>query len=113
MTRKAQPDEIWEAATAEFYPDGVATSMRTEVNGLVRDLRDDLGATPAEFARRTLLHLAACRKFQWSYTLRGLVRHWSQYRRAPKPRTEHETPEIEMEMWKDEHGRYWGRNKPT
>ncbi len=107
MSRKDAKDAVWDAAVAEFYPSGVATGMRTEINGLVRDLKD-LHATPAEIHRRAGLYREYCDWHDWAFSLRGLVRRWDQF---PPPRKR--PPAIEWEEWQDDKGRYWARRKPS
>ena len=107
MKREREPDPIWDAAVGECYPSGVATGMRKEVNGLVRDLKD-LHATAAEIHRRAGLYREYCVNKDLMFSLRGLVRRWDQF---PLPRKR--PPEIAWEQWQDDKGRYWARQKPT
>lgn len=78
MTRKGETDAIWDAATAECYPSGVASSMRKEVNRLVEDLKD-LHVSSVEIHRRAKLYREYCEKKDLMFGLRGLVRRWDQF----------------------------------
>ena len=80
MPRKGEPDEIWDAATEEFYESGVPDTDRTYVNRLVNALRKLKGVTPAEIHRRTAELRADWRDKRGTIcTLRTLVRNWDQF----------------------------------
>ncbi len=81
--KSREPDPIWDAVAAEWFAAGVATSQRTRLGKLVRDLKD-MGATPAGI--RTAR--AAYRK-EWpdaADTPEAIVKHWSRFASAASPK---------------------------
>ncbi len=88
-----EPDPIWDAVVAEWFAAGVATSQRTRLGKLGRDLKD-MGATPAGI--RTAR--AAYRK-EWpdaADTPEAIVKHWSRFApTAPTAASKQAGPTLE------------------
>lgn len=70
------PDPVWDAFVAEWMPDGVPSSQRKQVGGLVRDLKD-MGATVQQIRDRTKVLRADAEHKGYTLSIRTLVARWN------------------------------------
>ncbi len=103
-------DPLWDEFVRLWFPSRLCKTDKTRIGRLVR-MGNEKGIEPKDLSIRKLAHERDWPKLG-EPTPESVLKHWDRLRPKRKRRTEHETPEVEIERGQDEKGRWWAKNKP-